>query len=266
MRLGINTYTYMWSIGFEGARPLRPMTLFDLLAKTREFGLMVLQIGPNLPLETPPSSEIDRFAREACEAGIELELGTRGLEYSHLERQFALAQRIGATLLRTLAEIGGQPAPAEEIPRYLRAARPLIEASGIRLALENGRTPAAELAAALEGTGVGVVLDTVNSLAVPEGWRYVTEHLAPHTMCVHLKDFIVERAWHMMGFTCEGRPSGRGMIDIPWLLAQCQRSPHPFNVIIELWPPWQSSLDATVALEQKWAEESVRHLRTLIPE
>ena len=59
----------------------------------------------------------------------------------------------------------------------------------------------------------------VNSLAVPEGWRYVTEILAPYTVCLHHKEFTVQhRAWHMMGFIVEGRPAGQGLLDTRWLL------------------------------------------------
>ena len=42
-------------------------------------------------------------------------------------------------------------------------------------------------------------------------------------------------------------------------------SPYDFNVIIELWPPEQASLEDTVRLEQQWAEKSVPYLRQYIP-
>jgi hypothetical protein len=113
---------------------------------------------------------------------------------------------------------------------------------------------------------VGIVLDTTNSLAVPEGWKYVAETLAPYTMCLHLKEFIIKRVWHMMGFICEGRPAGQGQLEIAWLLDQCRRSAHKYNVIIELWPPEQKTLQETIELERAWAVESVRYLRQYIPD
>jgi sugar phosphate isomerase/epimerase len=149
----------------------------------------------------------------------------------------------------------------------VRPLLPLLEGEGIRLALENGRTPSAELRAALDEINsphVGIVLDMVNSLAVPEGWKEVTCQLAPHTMCVHYKDFTIRRAWHMMGFICDGAPAGSGMLDTKWLLEQLSVSPYDFNVIIELWPPEQPTLEETIRLEERWAEQSVRFLRQLI--
>jgi sugar phosphate isomerase/epimerase len=104
----------------------------------------------------------------------------------------------------------------------------------------------------------------VNSLAVAEGWKEVTRKLARHVMCVHYKDFTMRRAWHMMGFICEGTPSGKGMVDTAWLLDELKVSPYDFNVIVELWPAEQPQLEDTIRLEQQWAEESVAYLRQFI--
>jgi sugar phosphate isomerase/epimerase len=278
MKLGINSYTYMWSIGFKGAhpaypereaRPEHPMTLLDLLRKARELGLHLVQTGPNLPLDELSEAEMEAFIHTAQKWEIELELGTRGLDFEHLVKQIDLAKRMGARLIRTLPEVAGvYDLDGSLIPAALRQVAPLLESEGIRLGIENGRTPAALLAGALDEVGspnVGVVLDMVNSLAVPEGWKEVTRILAPYTMCVHYKDFTIRRQWHMMGFLCEGTPAGQGLVETAWLLEQLQASRHPFNVIVELWPPEQTSVDETAALEQEWAVESVRYLRQFIP-
>jgi sugar phosphate isomerase/epimerase len=269
MRLGINTYTYMWSIGFEGARPEEVMTAPGLLEQAVRLGVRVVQVGPNLPLDRLNDGGLDAFCSIARNSGIELELGTRGLECGHLAQQIRLCKRIGATLLRTIPEISGQTPPLSDIPRHLRAILPALEREGVRLAIENGKIPARDLANVLEEAAsplLGIVLDTVNSLAVPEGWRYVADVLAPYTMCLHLKDFVVKRVWHMMGFVCEGRPAGQGQLDIPWLLETCRRSRHDYNIIVELWPPEQKTLRETIELEQAWAVESVKFLRQYISE
>jgi sugar phosphate isomerase/epimerase len=264
MKLGIGTYCYMWSIGFKGAEPARPMTAIDLLGKARELGVRVVQMGPNLPLDKLPDTEIDRFARQARAWEIEVELCTRGLETDYLKRRVALAQRVGAKLLRTIPELGGQNVDAQVIPEYMRAILPTLEDAGVRLGFENGKIPAVDLRAALEAVDspwFGIVLDTVNSLAVPEGWKHVTEVLAPYTICLHHKEFIVQRAWSMMGFVVEGRPAGQGQVDLPWLLGTLRAAGIDCNVILELWPPEQKTLQETIDMEQAWAVESVRYLR-----
>jgi 3-oxoisoapionate decarboxylase len=279
MKLGINSYTFMWSIGFRGlnpaypdkeARPAQPLSALGLLEKARQYGLSLVQTGPNLGFDLLSPAEQDEFIDRAREWNITLELGTRGLDYDHLVGQVALAKRMGARLIRTLPELDGQYlADARRIPAALRAILPVLAGEGIRLALENGRTPAAELRAALDevaSPSTGVVLDMVNSLAVPEGWKEVTRLLAPHTMCLHYKDFTIQRAWHMMGFLCEGAPAGQGLVETGWLFEQLKASPYDFNVIIELWPPEQPTLEQTIALEQAWADQSVTYLRQYIPD
>jgi sugar phosphate isomerase/epimerase len=267
----------MWSIGFEGAnpdypgtaaRPEKPLLPGGLLEKAHELGLRLVQTGPNLGLEKLSEAGLGEFIQMAKDWQIDLELGTRGLDADHLARQVALARRMGAKLIRSLPELEGKPVNDPRlITRALRQILPLLEREGIRLALENGRIPAADLRAILDDLHspfVGVVLDMVNSLAVPEGWKEVTRCLAPHTMCLHYKDFTIRRAWHMMGFIVEGAPAGRGMVDTGWLLQELEASPYDFNVLVELWPPEQETISETEALEQAWAVESLAYLRNYI--
>lgn len=277
MKLGINSYTFMWSIGFEGvnpaypgkaARPANPLTPLGLLEKAHQFGLRLVQTGPNLGFEKLPEAGVNNFIQKAQAWGIDLELGTRGLDEAHLSQQVALAKRMGAKLIRSLPEIEGQAvSDPKQIGLALRQILPVLEREGIQLALENGRIPAADLRATLDelhSPYLGVVLDMVNSLAVPEGWKEVTRYLAPYTMCLHYKDFTIRRAWHMMGFIVEGAPAGQGMVDTDWLLQELKASPYDFNVLVELWPPEQETIAATVALEQAWALESLAYLRRYI--
>jgi sugar phosphate isomerase/epimerase len=83
-------------------------------------------------------------------------------------------------------------------------------------------------------------------------------------MCLHLKDFVITRAWHMMGFICAGAPAGQGQLELVWLFEQLRASPYDFNVIIELWPPELKTLAETIALEHAWAAESVARMRRYV--
>lgn len=269
MKLGIGTYAYMWSIGFPGATPAQPMNACGLLAKARELKVKVVQYGPNLSLDQLPDAELDLVVKQARGWDIELEVGTRGLETEHLRRQLAITKRVGGTLLRTIPEVAdGKTPPLSEIAEYLRAVIPELAAARVRLAMENGKIPAEQLRQLLDSLHspwVGITLDTVNSLAIPEGWEYVAKILAPYTMCLHVKDFVTQRVWHMMGFTVEGRPAGKGQLDVPWLLDILQTAGVSPNAILELWPPEQKTLEETSALEQAWTAESIPYLRRYIP-
>lgn len=265
MKLGINTYTFMWAIGFPGAHPEHPLDGLGLLAKARQLGVTLVQTGPNLALEDPGLWR--DFLQAARQEGFTLELGIRGLEKEHLLRWIERCQQADAHLLRTVPELGGETPAAEAVVQALDAVRPALEHSGVVLGLENGRIPCRILRwiiERMESPSFGVVLDMVNSLAVPEGWKEVTSVLAPHTACLHFKDFAIHRAWHQMGFICEGRPAGQGQLDAPWLFQALAASRFDFNVILELWTPQQNTLDETIALEQAWAEASIAYLRQFV--
>jgi sugar phosphate isomerase/epimerase len=268
MKLGIGTYAYMWSIGFSGAEPAKPMTALELLAKARELGVRVVQYGPNLPLDSLPEAEQQALVRQAREWEIELEVGTRGFETEHLRREIALTQRVGATLLRTISEAGDGPIPSmAELVAPLKSILPDLESAGVRLAIENARIPSAEMRRVLDSLHspwVGITLDTVNSLAIPEGWEEVTRNLAPYTFCLHVKDFVVQRVWHMMGFTVEGRPAGQGQLDLARLLERLRAAEVSPNAILELWVPEQRTPEETIRLEQTWVEQSIAYLRQYI--
>ncbi|HBY63210.1 MAG TPA: hypothetical protein DEH78_25595 [Solibacterales bacterium] len=270
MRLGIGTYAYMWSIGFPGAAPRAPMNALGLLEKAEALGVNVVQYGPNLSLSTLPEEERGLVVARARERGIRLEVGTRGLESGNLAVHIELCGCVGSDFLRTVPERPDGSVPsAAEVVSALRPLLPELERAHVRLGMENSRMPAREMRRALDelaNPSVGVTLDTVNSLAIPEGTREVAEQLAPWTYCLHVKDFTVRRDWHMMGFQVEGCAAGQGQLDVAWLLGLLRPYERCQSAILELWPPEQADLESTIALEGQWAVESVRYLRTLIPD
>jgi 3-oxoisoapionate decarboxylase len=256
MKLGIGSYTYMWSIGEAG------MAARDLIDKAVELGVKVVQFGPNLPLDTAP--DLDTH-------GLVVEMGTKGLDAAHLADQAEFAARAGVRLLRTVPDYDKRSTlpSAAGLVAALEPLVPTLDRLDVSLAIENATIPAAVLAEALDRLAsprIGITLDTVNSLAIPEGTEHVARALAPHTLCLHIKDFSVDRVWHTMGFTVEGRPAGQGQLDIPWLLDLLRAEGRSPNAILELWPPRQSTVEETVALEQRWAVESIEYLRRLIPD
>jgi sugar phosphate isomerase/epimerase len=269
MRLGISSYTFTWAVGVPGQEPDRPMSARGLLSKAAELGVGVVQIADNLPLHDLPAGELDELARSAGELGVEVEVGTRGVRPEHLRTYLRIARRLGSKLLRVVVDTADDEPDADEIVRRVRAVAAELASAGVCLAIENhDRLASHELAAILDrigGEAVGVCLDTVNSFGALEGPAVVVQTLAPYVVNVHVKDFAVVRAGHMMGFRIEGRAAGQGRLDVPWLLEALGRRKHRCNAILELWTPPADDLAATVAREADWARQSVEYLRTLIP-
>ena len=152
--------------------------------------------------------------------------------------------------------------------RPLRAVE-VVERAGVCLALENFETfKAAELADMLGRIGgemVGVCLDTVNSVGALEGPEVVVKALAPLTVNLHVKDYTIRRMDHRLGFVIEGRPAGQGQLDIPCLLESVRDNGHDPSVILEQWTPPGRTVADTIAVEERWAAESVRYMRALLP-
>jgi len=269
MRLGLGSYAYAWAIGVPGHPPARPLSVFDLIEEAVRLEVGLVQICDNLPLTSLSASDLERFALRAKERGIQIELGTLGLNAHNLHAYLNLAQRFACSFVRLVVDAPGEePAPEEIVARL----RPLVVefgASGVKVALENhDRLRSGKLAWIVEELGpehVGVCLDTVNSFGSLEGPEVVVETLGRYTLCLHAKDFTIRRASHRMGFILEGCPAGQGQLDVPWLLGRLAENPHPFNVILETWVPPSNTLDETIARERTWTETGTRYLRTLIP-
>ena len=268
MKLGIGTYTFMWSIGFPGAEPEKPMSAFDLLGRAMDLKVKVVQYGPNLPLDSLSRAELSSLLGEAKASGITIEIGTQGLDPSHLRDQLKLAARVGSRLLRTTTEgPDGISVPFERMRTNVLEIVPALAEHAVFLAIENGRVPASTLARLVESADsphVGITLDTVNSLAIPEGAEQVTNLLGKYTKCLHVKDFIVERLWHRMGYCVQGRPAGEGQLNIPELLEKLVDTAPEANAILELWPPEQGTLEDTIRTEKAWAAQSISNLRRYI--
>ncbi|MHB8521066.1 MAG: sugar phosphate isomerase/epimerase family protein [Limisphaerales bacterium] len=268
MQLGLGSYTFTWAIGVPGQPPPRPMSAMDLLTEATRLGVRVVQCGDNLPLTQLPARELEAFETKARARELKIELGTRGLDRDNLRANLKLAQRLGASFLRLVIDRpGDEPSPEETVAR-LRPLLPECERLGVRLAIENhDRFPSATLARMIEDLGrdrVGICLDTVNSFGALEGPEVVVERLGEFTLCLHVKDFVVRRVSHQMGFVIEGCAAGQGRLDVPWLLKTLEKGAPRFNAILETWVPPGDSIEETLARERAWTEQGVRYLRGLI--
>lgn len=271
MRLGISSYTYVWSVGVPGfPAPSQPLTPMGLLEKAVQLGVRVVQIADNLPLHRLTTTELDTLAGAAQSHDLCLELGTSGIDPDHLHTYLTLAMRLRSPIVRTIIDTeSSQPTP-DEVVAKLRRVLPQFEQAGVWLAIENhDRFPAATLATIIERCAsehVGVCLDTANSLGCGEDLRTVLDILGGWVVNLHIKDFCVRRLPHKKGFSVEGCPAGQGLLNIPRLLADLRDLRRDPNVILELWPPPADDIEQSVAKEEAWTRESIRYLRQFVPE
>lgn len=268
--LGLGTYGVAWAIGVPGHEPpAAPMNQFQFLQLAADLGLRLVQYADNLPLHTLSDAEQAALRRQAHDAGISFEVGTRGISTDWLRRYIALASDFGSPILRVVVDTKEHHPSPEDVVALVRAALPDLQAAGVTLAIENhDRFKARTLAGIIEAVAspfLGVCLDTVNSFGALEGPEVVVPTLGPFVVNLHVKEFIVRRASHSMGFSVTGMPAGQGMLDLPWLLGALDGYGRKYNAIIELWPAPEATMAATVAKEADWMRQSVTYLRMLIP-
>lgn len=269
--LGLGTYGVAWAIGVPGYdQPKVPMDAPGLLRFAGELGLRLVQIADNMPLHTLSDGERQAIRDEAQKHGIAIEVGTRGIQTDHLRQYVEIAQFFNSPILRVVVDTKEHHPSPEEVVSLIRAVLPELEAAGITLAIENhDRFKVKQLAGiiqALNSPYVGICLDTVNSFGSLEGPEVVVETLGCYVVNLHVKEFVVKRAGHAMGFEITGRPAGQGMMNVPWLLGKLDSFGRSYNAIVEAWLPMQITIEETVLVEERWARESVRYLRQYIKE
>ena len=265
MKLGLSSYTFGWAVGVRGHEPARPLDEDGLLENCRKHGVALLQIGDNLPLHSFDAARLSRFAERAAQDGIDLEIGARGLTSERVAEYADIARRVEAKLIRFVIDDANYRPKPETVVGVLR--KTVSQLDGVTLGIENhDRFPAATLRSIIEAVGsnrIGVCLDTANSLGSGEGIESATALLAPFTVNLHIKDFIIERVPHLMGFTISGRPAGEGMLNVPSLLRTLAAHGRCATAVIELWTPPESTIEETIAKEARWAKESLDYLKPL---
>ena len=267
MQLGISSYTYTWSIGVPGSLPAQQMSASDLVDRAVAFGLKLVQIADNLPLENFTDAELENLRQYAFERGIFIEMGGRGLTTEHTLKCLKAAEILHSPILRMVIDGAGFEPDIASIIQNINELLPEFESRKIRLAIENhDRLKAREfeqIIKAINSEWVGICLDSVNSMGAGEGFETVAEILIPYTINLHLKDFSIRRVSHKMGLIIEGTPAGSGMLNIEDLIFKLNRLGRCHSAILELWTPPEAILKDTIAKEEEWADRSIRYLKTI---
>lgn len=267
LKIGIGSYTFTWSIGVPGYENKTPLSAFDLIEKASELKAEVVQFADNMALEDYSRDELARLLSFAGERAIAIEVGAKGLTLERLNMYTDIAGFLQAGILRFIIDDDGYEPSPDIVIEVIRSCIPVLEEAKVRLVLENhDRLNCSQFSSIIEACNspfVGICLDTVNSLGIPEGTAEVINVLSPYTLNLHVKDFTVGRLDHKMGFRVEGTPAGEGKLDIAGLLGKLSIMGKCDSAILELWTPFGPTLEDTIARENEWAYKSMQYLRQL---
>ena len=266
MNIGIGSYTYGWASGAYGGDLTRDnggLSAYELIDYANHFGVAVVQFCIRPALHTMSKEQLRDIALYAENNNVQIEVGTAGIE--NLDRYIDVANAIGAFLVRLLITN-----PSESLNRetaFLKGIASKCENLGVSVAIENHEkyrtSDLVNMLAEVDNDMIGVCLDTVNSLGRGEGVQEVTNRLLSHCLNLHLKDFTATRASGNMGFTVTGAALGTGRLPIRWLIGRVAGANPRASIILEQWTPFRTSLDATIAVEARWAREGIAVLKEI---
>jgi len=262
MKIGIGSYAYRWAVQWGR------MDALALLERAHGVGAEVVQICDNLPLDRLSDEALDGLARRAAGLGLTLEVGFQGGQPEHLRRGLEVARRLDARLLRVVLTTPEWEPSFDEFVAVFKALLPDLRAAGVTVAIENHfHLPPVELARLIQAIGdslVGVCLDPLNAVVKLAGPLETAALLAPFTVSMHAKDAVVTRV--QTGFCIAGCPLGKGLVDIPGVLAAVHAAGRSPNVIVESWMDRLDDEAATLAQEDDWARRGLAYLRHVLPQ
>ncbi len=267
MDLGISTYSFPWAFGVPGFETTQPFTASDLISFAAQKNIRVVQLGDNYPMQDFSREQLQGLKKLADQWNVQIEVGTKRLTNSNIINYLAIARTMECSFIRVIIDDLDYHPSQTEIIEIIRSLLPQLELSKVRLAIENhDRLSVQTLKLIVENTDpelIGICLDTANSFGAGESIREVVTCLAPYTINVHIKDFIIKRVHHKMGFRIEGCIAGTGMLNIPWLLntLDAQRC---CTATLEVWSDMENTITDTIKREKEWVEKSIDYLKTII--
>ncbi|MEP7322503.1 MAG: TIM barrel protein [Saprospiraceae bacterium] len=267
MILGLSSFAFGWSIGVPTQTSNDKMSELNLIETAAKLNLSCLQFGDNMPLHQLSQDQLNRLKESALQHKLRIEVGARKLTEDHLNTYLQITRFFESPLLRFVIDGDDYKPSLDEVYILLKKMAPVFAEHQITLGIENhDRFKAIELANLMRKINndfIGICLDTVNSMGAGEGIEYVVNLLAPYTVNLHIKDFIVQRYWHNMGFTINGVPAGTGQMQLPWIIDRLEPFKKCQSAVLEQWIPWEENQSALIEKEYSWAEQSIQYLKSL---
>ncbi|MCB2147665.1 MAG: sugar phosphate isomerase/epimerase [Deltaproteobacteria bacterium] len=283
MKLGLHTYTlHLWGLGqnwgvVADPRP-KEMSLIELMDKAVEWGLDGLHIT-GCDLETKDDERLAQVKSAAQAHNLYLEYNfSRDEEFDprltdRIEDGIRIAQKLGADLAKLSLDIR-RPRPLYgscfhptvmkqlcTVYDEVKAALPLVDQTGIRLALENHTETFADeilwLIDKINHPLVGACVDTVNSMGVLENPETAVNKLAPYAFCNHFCDHKLDR--DQFGIRFHGVALGDGDIDCFKVYKTiCELSPTD-RITFEI--EWDIGEDSLAVAREKEMDACIRSIK-----
>ncbi|ATW23747.1 sugar phosphate isomerase/epimerase family protein [Candidatus Formimonas warabiya] len=283
MKLGLHTYTlHLWGLGenyanYNEPRP-KAMTLMQLIDNAVKWGLDGLHIT-GCDLESKDEKRLkevrDAFEKNNLyvEYNFSLDCTFDSRVTDSIEEGIKIAAALGADIAKVSLDVR-RPRPLygscfhPEVMKQLiaiyeeiKAALPLLEKTGIKLAIENHTDTYADeviwLIKQINHPMVGACVDTVNSMCVLEDPLSAVEKLAPYAFVVHFCDHKLDRDEYGVRF--HGVALGDGDIDCVKVYNTIQAVSPTDRIDFEI--EWDMEGDSLEVAQQKQLEACLKSIK-----
>lgn len=283
MKLGLHTYTlHLWGLGenyanFNEYRP-KTMTLMQLIDNAVKWGLDGLHIT-GCDLETKDEQRLkevrDAFEKHNLyvEYNFSLDSPFDSRINDSIEEGIQIASMLGADIAKVSLDVR-RPRPLYgscfhpevmkqlvDIYEEIKAALPLLEEEGIKLAIENHTDTYADeviwLIKQINHPLVGACVDTVNSMCVLEDPVSAVEKLAPYAFVNHFCDHKLDR--DEFGLRFHGVALGDGDIDCVKVYNTIKEVSPTDRITFEI--EWDMGEDSLEVAQQKQLEACLKSIK-----
>lgn len=260
--IGLSTYAFFWQISDRSPKPL---SLQEVLSRTRDLDAQLFQICDYQPLHTYSETQLRDLKKYADDLGVTLELGTKGIKTEHLANYLRMADLLGAKIIRSMVTAPDHRPTLAEAEALLKESMPAFEASGVTVALETyeqlSSTDLVSLVEAVGSKSLGICLDPANCVANLEHPIAVIDRCAPYVANLHVKDFAFTRRGGWVGFTLEGVKLGDGLLPYDYMIEKVNPEARGINQVVEHWLTWQDDYEKSSRIENEWNAHNLARMR-----
>lgn len=263
MKAGLGSYAYRYAMQPSLTGDQMDLSKMLEFCNTHEIG--AIQVCENLPLHKLSEAELDNGRLLAEKYSIEVELGTVGYSFDHIQKYITISTLFNATILRTVLnassdkDIGG-------ILKELKHIVPYLEKAGITLAIENHFDLSPEgLSRLIDDIGhplVKVCIDPLNSISQLWGINETFEKLKKHIVTAHIKDVQITRKG--TSFTISGCKLGKGVAGTENYIKNIYQINRECNIFFEQWLDPLESQEATIREEEIRVTDGLSYINNII--
>lgn len=238
MGMGVVVHSYWTRWDSKTASPNYPAftNALDLLDHCHQIGSGGVQVIVNRWTDDFAKSVRDRREKLGMYLEGSISMPKKPEDVPTFEQDVMRAKEAGARVLRSVCSNGRRYENLHSETEFttmqknamtaLKLAEPVLRKHGVKLALENHKDwRSKEMAAMmkeLSSEWIGVTLDFGNNMALLEDPMDVVKTLAPFVVSTHVKDMGLEP--YADGFLLSEVPLGKGVLDLPAMVAICKKS------------------------------------------